>query len=345
MTAKVTIVIATYHRPDALAAAISSVILQTEQNWKLLVIGDHCTDRTESVVHSFADPRIHFINLPARCMEQALPNSVGMMLADTPYIALLNHDDMWLPDHLATGLATLKQSQVEWYIGHTAIARHYEDAPHGKYRPFFTEENPPQRKLSQAFFASHVLFEPASAWIFRRELIHKVGLWRATLSIYRTPIQDWVMRAWRKRTRVHIGTLTTALKFGTQYKSSSDPAYQQKAYEQEYVLKFLRRFGVHTLRRLAKKHIRQNSESVREAPQSPWDLVTPPTLLSRLLLNRVFAWIYCFTGMDSYTLYSKVMGISKSSIMINVTQRRTGEVLRAVPDFDVLLRYARASLS
>lgn len=345
----ITVIIATYHRPEALSAAIQSVRMQTEGRWQLLVIGDYCTDATESTVRSFDDPRIHFVNLPSRCMEQALPNSIGMLLAESPYIALLNHDDMWLPDHLEHALAMLEQSGAEWYAAHAAVSRHCEPAPHGTWRPFFTEENPPARKLSQAFGASHILFEPASAWVFKRSLIEKAGLWRSTLTIHRTPIQDWVIRAWRKRVRFVAGDVTTVLKFGTHYKSDNAIAYQDKASEQHYTLRFMQRFGADAMRKLAARQIAQNASRPRELPQNPWTVMDHPSPKARryaaLLLNPFFAWLYYATGIDSYALYCRLLGITKASLMMNVTRRRTGEEMRKAPDFDILLRYAKASMA
>jgi len=349
-TTKVTIVIATYHRPDALAATIGSVLLQTEKDWQLFVIGDYCTDNTEAVVASFNDPRIRFINLPARCMEQAIPNSIGMMLADTDYIALLNHDDMWLPDHLETALKTLAATRAELFIGYAAFARLSYPAPHGKCRPFFTEGNVPNRKLAMAFTTLHVLFEPCSAWVFHKSLVQKVGLWKPTLTMFRTPIQDWILRCWRKGVRVTFGMDITVFKFGTHYKGGSEiHAYTDKAYEQHYTLRLITRFGGETARAVASGHMRSNARKVRMQAQSPWHLVTTKTpkerLVAGLLLNRFFARIYWLSGFDSYGLCCKILRISKSSHMLRVTKRRTGETLQPAPQMDILLRYAQAQLA
>ena len=79
----VTVVLATYNRPDALRAAIRSVLRQTRPDWRLMVIGDRCEPPTEEAVRSVQDARISYINLPVRFGEQGGPNSVGMALAET----------------------------------------------------------------------------------------------------------------------------------------------------------------------------------------------------------------------------------------------------------------------
>ena len=54
----VTVIIATYHRPEVLSEAILSVIRQHYTSWHVIVIGDCCTDKTREVVLSFNDDRI-----------------------------------------------------------------------------------------------------------------------------------------------------------------------------------------------------------------------------------------------------------------------------------------------
>lgn len=61
----ITVVIPTYNWSAALACAIRSVLLQTVQDFELFVVGDGCTDDSESVVASFNDARIRWHNRTA----------------------------------------------------------------------------------------------------------------------------------------------------------------------------------------------------------------------------------------------------------------------------------------
>ena len=120
----VTIIIATYNRPDTLKAAIRSVLNQTLKNWKLLVIGDNCDDRTDMLMMEYLDPRIQYFNLPERFGEQSGPNSVGLSLVETPYVSFLNHDDIWLQDHLEVGIQLIEKGNFDFFIGGTAFSRY-----------------------------------------------------------------------------------------------------------------------------------------------------------------------------------------------------------------------------
>lgn len=108
----ITIRIATYNRKNTLMnRAIKSVLNQTYKNWELVIIGDHCTDSTEEEINKLNDPRIRFYNLPYRSvypederyrwMVAGSPGmNMGAELAKGDWIAPLDDDDEFSPDHL-----------------------------------------------------------------------------------------------------------------------------------------------------------------------------------------------------------------------------------------------------
>jgi glycosyltransferase involved in cell wall biosynthesis len=109
-TPLVSIVIATYNWSSVLRYAIESVLRQSYSNWELIVVGDGCTDDSEAVVRSFADPRIRWTNLPENTGSQSAPNNAGIALAKGEYVAYHGHDDLWLPDHLIRLVGALERS-------------------------------------------------------------------------------------------------------------------------------------------------------------------------------------------------------------------------------------------
>ena len=60
-------------------------------------MGDACTDESESIVRSFADPRIRWENLTENAGSQWGPNNRGLELARGRDVAYLGHDDLWFP--------------------------------------------------------------------------------------------------------------------------------------------------------------------------------------------------------------------------------------------------------
>lgn len=112
----VSVILATYHWTSVLRHAIRSVLWQTFSDFELLVIGDGCTDDTAEVVAGFADPRIHWDNLPANSGNQAAPNNRGLATARGEYVAYLHQDDLWLPGHLS---ALVKALEAGGDVAHT----------------------------------------------------------------------------------------------------------------------------------------------------------------------------------------------------------------------------------
>src|SRR6185436_12496031 len=96
----VTVVTTTYDWPSALRVAMESVLAQTFRDFEYLVVGDGCTDGTAALVASFADPRIRWHNLARNSGNQSVPNRAAVEMARGKYVAYLNHDDIWFPNHL-----------------------------------------------------------------------------------------------------------------------------------------------------------------------------------------------------------------------------------------------------
>lgn len=188
----VSIVIATYNRSQPLRHAIQSVIDSTITDWELLIVGDACTDDTAECVSAFADSRISYHNLPKRCGYQSGPNNHGVYLARGHYIAFLNHDDIYLRDHLETCLAELETSGADFvWTATAALTPRTPLTPAGQPYGFVLAGVPVKPEYSTTSF-----YLP-SAWVFRHELATNIGPWRAPEQVYIYPSQEWLFRASR----------------------------------------------------------------------------------------------------------------------------------------------------
>jgi glycosyltransferase involved in cell wall biosynthesis len=95
----VSIVIPTYNRARLLRRAIQSVLNQTYQNFELIIVDDYSTDNTESMVKSFRDDRIRYLQHSKNRGAVAARNT-GIKAAKGEYIAFQDSDDVWLPEKL-----------------------------------------------------------------------------------------------------------------------------------------------------------------------------------------------------------------------------------------------------
>jgi hypothetical protein len=109
----VSVVIPTYNWSAALRCAIRSVLLQTIQDFEVLVVGDGCTDDSSEVVASFGDSRIRWFNLERNYGSQWAANNFANEHASGEWIAYLGHDDIWYPTHLQAVLAAAEREHAD----------------------------------------------------------------------------------------------------------------------------------------------------------------------------------------------------------------------------------------
>ncbi|GAB2786743.1 glycosyltransferase [Rhabdobacter roseus] len=212
----ISIILATYNRSNVLFFTICSIIEQSYSNWELIVVGDCCTDNTQEVVSAFEDSRIQFINLPENFGEQSGPNNEGLKKARGPFIAFMNHDDLWFQDHLQVCLDSLRQKQADLMLAAGII-----DYTDGKK---FDISGLPSR---QHGFHPARLFVPASNWLFRKELIQEVGFWRPARDLYLVPSHDWLERVHKLGKKIAFTEQITVLALPS---SSRRNAYLDRAY-------------------------------------------------------------------------------------------------------------------
>ncbi len=210
---EVTIIIAAYLRYDSLNIALQSVYNQTYEKWNVLIVADCCDDHFVKNV-DLSDPRVKLINLPMRCGNQYGPNSVGIHMATTEYIAFLNHDDLWLSDHIETAINTMNNNLSEFFIGKAAFChnKHQEYFDEQDERSHFSEINNPE-PIWRCIYGPNEFFEPASSWVIKTKLAKKVGYWFAPDKTIKTPLMDWLSRAVREKTVISYSNKVTTLKF------------------------------------------------------------------------------------------------------------------------------------
>ena len=101
---KVSVVLPTYNGSFFLAEAIESVLAQTWKDFELIIIDDASTDNTATIASQYVDPRIRIIQNPHNLRLVDTLNK-GIALAQGPYIARMDQDDISLPKRLEQQVA------------------------------------------------------------------------------------------------------------------------------------------------------------------------------------------------------------------------------------------------
>lgn len=94
------VVVPVFNRADVLGTALASVLAQTEQDFEIVVADDGSRDDPAAVIARLGDTRI-------RCLRQenkggGAARNLGIDSARGRFIAFLDSDDVFLPNHLAT---------------------------------------------------------------------------------------------------------------------------------------------------------------------------------------------------------------------------------------------------
>lgn len=125
----VSVRIATYNRPQLLVErAIASVLAQTYQRFEIVVVGDHAGPETAEAIAAVDDPRVRYYNLPERPRYPEFPRFRWMTAGSAAmneatarcrgdWIAPLDDDDAFSPDHIEVLLAAARANELEMVYG------------------------------------------------------------------------------------------------------------------------------------------------------------------------------------------------------------------------------------
>ncbi len=105
---RITVLIPSYRHESFVAEAVDSCLRQTLPDLRVLVVDDRSPDGTVAAARAVDDPR-----LTVEVNHENLGLGASVLAAldriDTPFVALLNSDDVFHPDRLARCLAVLEQ--------------------------------------------------------------------------------------------------------------------------------------------------------------------------------------------------------------------------------------------
>ncbi len=109
MSPRVSAVITTVDRAHLVTTAVRSVLDQTLRDLEIIVVVDGPDSSTERALATVDDPRLRVVVRPVRSGQGAALNT-GVALATGAWTALLDDDDVWLPQKLERQLAVAEAS-------------------------------------------------------------------------------------------------------------------------------------------------------------------------------------------------------------------------------------------
>lgn len=189
----VSIVLATHNGERFLVEQMDSLISQTYPSLEIIIVDDASTDNTVSIIRSYAS-RYDFIqfHINDSTIGHIRNFEKGMRLATGEYIALCDHDDIWMPNKIERLMSIIGNSDLA-YCDSELI----DDAG-----------NSMQRKLSDIKnlqgYNSCLPYSIGNSVSGHSCLFHRRLLQRA-LPLNESVIHDWWL--------AFIGTLETEIKY------------------------------------------------------------------------------------------------------------------------------------
>jgi glycosyltransferase involved in cell wall biosynthesis len=115
---KVDVIIPAYNAARFLPAALESVMTQTFTDWRILLVDDGSTDHTAAIAAQFKPrmgAKLMYIKQENRGLPAARNSAIRRSSAE--FLALLDADDVWLPDRLAHSLQRFDRAEVGLVYG------------------------------------------------------------------------------------------------------------------------------------------------------------------------------------------------------------------------------------
>lgn len=152
--AQITALVPTYNRARLLPRALGSILNQTCPPHEIVIVDDGSTDNTREIVAGFGD-RVRYIYQENAGVAVARHQAV--MAAQTEWVAFLDSDDVWKPDHLEriSDAIIATKARANLYFADTRRPK--------------TDGEVMQWQLSDLSISGrHEFFEDGSEWVMKR---------------------------------------------------------------------------------------------------------------------------------------------------------------------------------
>ena len=175
--AKITVVIPAYNSAKYIAYTLQSVLNQSFFDFSCIIVDDGSTDNTAQVVTDTVGHDARFLLVQQNNAGECAARNAGIVLVQTPLLAVLDSDDLWHPDFLQKMTAALADDTIRLVWCHFAMF--FDHNGQKKSQPWdniHKTGNPWWDMLLDSVFCM-------GAWAARTDVVRAAGTFDTTLSI------------------------------------------------------------------------------------------------------------------------------------------------------------------
>lgn len=133
---KFSVVIPLFNKEKEISNTIESVLKQTFLDFEVIIIDDGSTDGSLAMVKQFKDKRIKIHNKHNEGVAKT--RNKGIALSSGSYIAFLDADDLWFPNHLETINNLILDFPNHHWFATTYLKQFSEKTKKKMFTPLFT---------------------------------------------------------------------------------------------------------------------------------------------------------------------------------------------------------------
>ncbi len=177
---KISVVVPTYNSEKFVCRAIDSILRQTYSPYEIIVVDDASSDNTVNVVQKRFGDKIRLLKNQTN-QGAAATRNVGIKAARGDWIAFLDSDDEWMPNHLECVVEIITKYSLKWCCG--------------QFQRFFKNVVMPRTESWKSLFKHDAIFENffvawgasppiiTSGMVINKKMILKAGLFKTSLPV------------------------------------------------------------------------------------------------------------------------------------------------------------------
>lgn len=189
----ISICIPAYNALRYIPETLEAITKQTYTNWELIVVEDGSDDGTEEIIEQFINlvkQNVIYFRNPKNVGLAATRNVASKMAAGN-WIAYLDSDDLWLPNHLADLIKTSLENE-DYDLIHSGTNVFNSDNGEVTFKQELTQQIINQFPVS--LYNRSYGIQPSSVMISKR-LFYSTGGFNETLGGYGEDIEMWFKSA------------------------------------------------------------------------------------------------------------------------------------------------------